>query len=301
MCLCCNTFGTGGYDMHNELPQGSILSPLLFNLMISDIPTDPSVPLAVYADDFVIWASGRDIPQISSKLQEYLNRLQTWFRRWGFRLSADKTVPIFFTKSTMNLSPPQVELDGNKVPFQNTHHFLGVTFDKKLTWKPHVENVVKRCKRKLNILRCLTGTKWGSSSKSLIKVYRAFIRSLLDYGCEAYDSATTTTKKALDSVQYQALRICAGGLPLTSLQSLQVEMGELPLDLRRQFVSSKYRQSIERSPNHPLPQNIGPCWQFDYLKGKDFLSKPFGYRTQSKIKKLDDRNCRTIPIPAMDF
>eukprot|EP00057_Strongylocentrotus_purpuratus_P034528 XP_795584.2 PREDICTED: probable thiopurine S-methyltransferase [Strongylocentrotus purpuratus] len=41
-------------------------------------------------------------------------------------------------------------------------------------------------------------------------VYRAIIRSLFDYGCEAYDSAAATTKKAIDSVQYQALRICAG-------------------------------------------------------------------------------------------
>ena len=68
-------------------------------------------------------------------------------------------------------------------------------------------------------------------------VYRALIRSLLDFGCEAYDSAAQSIKKSLDSIQYQALRICAGALPLTSLDSLQVELGEMPLDLRRQKTS----------------------------------------------------------------
>ena len=61
-------------------------------------------------------------------------------------------------------------------------------------------------------------------------------------------------------------------------------MGELPLHLRRQLLSSKYRQKIERHPNHPLIKHIEPCWQFEYLKGKN-VGKPFGYRLQCKIGK----------------
>ena len=248
-----------------------------------DIPTDPEVTISMYADDCAIWIAGKNIHTVVMKLQKYLDVLSSWFKEWGFTLSNEKTVPVLFTKSTIN-PLPVIKLEGNVLTYKNNHRFLGMIFDSKLTWQLHIENIVTRSKRKLNILRALTGTKWGSSSKSLLIVYRAIIRSIFDYGCQAYNSAADTTKKKLDSVQYQALRICAGGLPLTSLASLQVEMGEPPLDLRRQRLSSKYRQNIERHVNHPLEKHIKPCWQFDYLKGKN-VSKPFGYRLQSKIGK----------------
>ena len=61
----------------------------------------------------------------------------------------------------------------------------------------------------------------------------------MDYGCEAYDSASPTLKAKLDAVQYQALSICAGGLPLNSLEDLQVE-----LDLRRKALTEKFRAKI---------------------------------------------------------
>ena len=153
-------------------------------------------------------------------------------------------------------------------------------FDHHLTWKVHIEDIVARCKRKLNILRSLTGTSFGSSSKSLLMVYRAIIRSLLDYGCEAYDSASPSIKRKLDSIQYQALRICAGGLPLTSLAAVQVELGETPLDLRRKYLTDKFRKKIEMHTDHPLLPNIKPCWQFNLSKLQK-NNKPFGVRAEN--------------------
>ena len=120
------------------------------------------------------------IVHITEKIQKYLNLLICWFEEWGFRLSPVKTVPVFFTKSWNAALPPDIELNGNVLMYEKSHRFLGVIFDKSLTWQPHIENVITRSKRKLNILRCLTGTNWGSSSKSLIMVYRALIRSLFD-------------------------------------------------------------------------------------------------------------------------
>ncbi|XP_030839764.1 uncharacterized protein LOC115923421 [Strongylocentrotus purpuratus] len=110
-------------------------------------------------------------------------------------------------------------------------------------------------------------------------VYRALIRSLLDFGCEAYDSAAQSIKKSLDSIQYQALRICAGALPLTSLDSLQVELGEMPLDLRRQMLADRFRQKIEMHRDHPVILNVKPSWQMELLKLQK-NNKPFGCRTE---------------------
>ena len=275
------------------LPQGSILSPLLFNLMMSDIPTNDHVGILTYADDIAIYMSGTNIKFIGKKIQDYLIQLDNWFDKWGLTLSTSKTVPMLFTKRC-NPAFPIIKLKGIQLTFMDSHKFLGVTFDSKLQWHPHIENITKRCKRKLNFLRCLAGTSWGSSSKSLLLVYRSYIRSLLDYGCEAYDSAAESVKRPLDSIQYQALRICTGTLPLTPLVCLQAETGELPLDLRRQMLSAKFKLSIKRIQDHPILPHIQPCWQFEYLTDKS-TNKPFGYRTMETDSDIEPLT--PIPLP----
>lgn len=263
------------YEMYNGLPQGSVLSPLLYNIMMCDIPTDEYITTSVYADDCAIWISGNDIEFISDKLQYYLNTLEKWFTKWGFRLSQSKTVPVLFTKKN-KFKYPELRLNNTALSFQSKKKFLGMIFDQKLSWKTHIDMLVSKCKRKINILRCLTGTTWGSSSKMLLIVYKALIRSLLDFGCEAYDSAPSSVKQPLDSIQYQSLRICAGALPLTSLEALQTELGEMPLDLRRQMLADILRQKIAMHRDHPV--NANHNWQMDILKHqKNF--KPFGCRT----------------------
>lgn len=266
------------HEIYNGLPQGSVLSPLLYNIMMSDIPTDELITTSIYADDCVIWMSGNSIETISNRIQCYLNTLSEWLTKWGFRLSESKTVPVLFTKNN-KAKDPELRLNNDVLLFQSKKQFLGLVFDKRLTWQSHIDAIVLRCKKKLNILRCLTGTTWGSSSKSLLMVYRALIRSLIDYGCEAYDSASPSVKKPLDSIQYQALRICAGALPLTSLESLQVELGEMPLDLRRQMLAERFRQKITMHLDHPITLNVQPSWQMELLK-RQKNNRPFGCRTK---------------------
>ena len=70
---------------------------------------------------------------------------------------------------------------------------------------------------------------------SMRMLYRALIRSRLDYGCEAYDSACNSLKAKLDSVQCFALRLCVGALHTTPLHVLQVMCEEWPLYIRRRF------------------------------------------------------------------
>lgn len=64
-------------------------------------------------------------------------------------------------------------------------------------------------------------------------IYRAMIRSRLDYGCLVYGSAARTNLAKLDVVQAKALRVCCGAVRTTSIPALLVECGEMPLRLRR--------------------------------------------------------------------
>ena len=97
--------------------------------------------------------------------------------------------------------------------------------------------------------------------------YKALIRSILEYGCEALDSASNTIKQKLDSNQYQALKICTGAIHGTALSSLQIECGEPSLQLRRNFNNNTYMYGtkIELHKSHPNKNVKQDNWQKQYF------------------------------------
>lgn len=72
----------------------------------------------------------------------------------------------------------------------------------------------------------------GGLLKYHLNIYRALIRSTIDYGCIVYGKASKTSLQRLDRVQNRALRLCLGAMRTTPINALLVEAGELPLHLR---------------------------------------------------------------------
>lgn len=78
----------------------------------------------------------------------------------------------------------------------NCFKYLGLWFDKKLTWANHIDRVVDKCKRILNILRCLRGKEWGANRVSLKTLYTGLIWAVIDYGSIVYQSASKVVLKS---------------------------------------------------------------------------------------------------------
>lgn len=104
----------------------------------------------------------------------------------------------------------------------------------------HIQKIVDKCKKVLNVMRCLCGVEWGASRPALRTIYTGLIRSIFDYGCIIYGSAAKTCLSKLDVIQNQALRICCGAVKTTPVTDIQVEMGEMPLRLRRDQLALVY-------------------------------------------------------------
>ncbi len=81
------------FVIENGTPQGSIVSPLLFSIMINDVfeDLDNGLGLSLFADDGAIWKRGRNIALIVKKLQEAIAIVEEWSYKWGFKFSFDKT------------------------------------------------------------------------------------------------------------------------------------------------------------------------------------------------------------------
>ena len=86
--------------------------------------------------------------------------------KWRCKVSTAKTVCILFNKSG-KFDNQSLKLEFNKQKLRNERNpkFLGVTLDPGLTFKCYALEIKNRALRRLNILKCLKGKKWGLSLK----------------------------------------------------------------------------------------------------------------------------------------
>ena len=278
------------------IPQGSVLSPTLFNIFVNDLPTKVQhSKVSQFADDVAIWKSNRNLTFVTRQIQSDLNNIQAWCKAWGAKLSSRKTKCMVFSRRQLH-QIPSIKIENLDIEIVQNFTFLGMMFDSQLTWKPHIENIKTRCLKRINVLKSLIGSDWGSDTTSMLLLYRTLVRPILDYGSEVYDSAKPTITKLLDSVQYNALKTCSGTTFFTSLPALQTECGEMPLDLRRKMISSKHFIKLKSFPtHHPIREPILPCWHYELLDFKN--ESPFIKRIYLPPGEIESRASTHTKVP----
>ena len=244
-----NTFST----LHNQeegVPQGSVLSVTLFALAIhgiaSVIPKD--VMFSLFVDDLSLSFVASRMTVAERKLQLTIDRITEWAERRGFRFSASKTVVVHFCKIRGVHPDPDLCMYGQRITCKDEARFLGLIFDSKLSWVPHLKDLKVRCSQALNIFSVLSHTSWGTDRGHLTTLYKALIPSKLAYGCEVYSSATRARLSLLDPIHNAGIRLAAGAFKSSPIPSLLVDAGELPLDLRRQLLLVRYWYRVQSIP-----------------------------------------------------
>ena len=141
------------------------------------------------------------------------------------------------------------------------------------------------CQKTLNILRVVAHTDWGADKKTLLLLYRALVRSKLDYGCVVYGSARESLLKMLDPIHHQGL--CLGAFRTSPVYSLYAESGEPPLANRRLKLSLSYYTKLYSEMNNPAYENV-----FDRRLAEEFEKNPtcippFGIRIGPQAQKAE--------------
>ncbi|KAL0984649.1 hypothetical protein UPYG_G00144700 [Umbra pygmaea] len=105
------------------------------------------------------------------------------------------------------------------------------------------------------------------------------MRSVFDYGCIVYGSAATTSLKKLDVIQNQGLRLCCGAIKTIPIATVQVEMGEMPLHLRRDQLALVYWANLRGHGDKYLSQSV--LWQCQERENDRI--KSFGWTIRQKV------------------
>jgi len=182
--------------------------------------------------------------------------------------------------SSPQLHPdPQLFLNGSPIPVVQEVKFLGVIFDKKLSFLPHLRYLKNKCTKAINLLRIVAHTSWGADQQTLLHLYRSLIRSKLDYGCIVYGSAHGSYLQMLDTIQNHALRLCLGAYRTSPSSSLCVLANEPPLYIRRRKLSIQYCLKLSSYPQNPTHNTVFNCKFKDLFERKPNQIPPLSIRS----------------------
>ena len=248
----CRSMFSATNDLQNGLPQGSCISPILFNIMINDLfdNISPSISYSLFADDSAIWCSDYDPKHSIPRLQVALNQIHKWSEENGFIFSAPKSVAVIFTKNNIPQQCQPLRLSHNVIPYQSSFKFLGVILDRRLSMREHIKYVKTKCSRRLNLFRCISGTDFGADRKTLLHLYKSLIRPVIEYGSIVYAGASESSLAKLETIQNTFIRIALGVMKTSPVFALQVESMIPPLHYRRMEQTLRYKSKIEFLPDH---------------------------------------------------
>ena len=157
------------------VPQGSVLSPLLFLIYVNDLPPPhhKQNSLSQFTDDTAQWAFSLNVKFAANLLKQDLLKLATWCAKWRIKLNPEKTKVIIFSRSLLaRKAELNLTLYGEPLKIYPQVKFLGIIFDSKLTFQKHFEDILERCNTRYYRLRLLANKKWGPSPATLIQIYK---------------------------------------------------------------------------------------------------------------------------------
>ena len=160
------------HDLQNGLPQGSCLSPILFNIFIDDLFDDLPLQIrySLFADDAALWCTNADCDISVSRLQTGLSRLENWSRMNGLSFSAEKSASMVFSRHTSTKPSVHLHIYNTHIPYVHYFKFLGIVFDRNLSMARHVKYIQAKCSSRLNLFRCLTSSECGADRVTLLRL-----------------------------------------------------------------------------------------------------------------------------------
>ena len=199
------------------VPQGSILGPLLFLVYINDLPNGLKSNAKLFADDTSLFTIVKDRSVSANILNNDLQLISLWAYKWKMLFNPDPKKPaqeVLFSRKKQIQNHPTISLNNVQVERTTYQKHLGVILDEKLNFKEHVDSTISKVNKGVSLIKKLSHS---LQRKSLVTIYKVFLRPLIDYGDIIYDQPNNESFcEKLESIQYKAALAITGAIHGTS-------------------------------------------------------------------------------------
>ena len=175
--VCVNGTYSDWQETHAGVAQGSVIGPIMFLLMINDLPSHLQSNTRLFADDTSLIFSHPPSFDITNDINDEMTRLRQWADTWMIDLNPTKTKFMCISPPDNNRVTPSPSFHGTPIEIVDSHKHLGLIINNSLTWKDHIDYLVTKVSKRIGILRAL---KFRLTRTCLRTIYMTHIRSVLE-------------------------------------------------------------------------------------------------------------------------
>ena len=215
---------SGARLITSGVPQGSILGPLLFVMLINDLPSRLNTcSTLMYADDTVLFYSSKDVNEIERALCRDLQLLESWLRDNSLFLNKSKTECVLFgTASRLStVTSFSIYVSGSLIERVSEFKYLGVVLDKSLSWTAHVKYILGKAEKRVGMLSRI---RTNVTTDTAHLIYKSFILPVIDYSDTVWNCCGKVNSDNLEKLHRRAAHlIVRNQCSDAALQSLAME------------------------------------------------------------------------------
>lgn len=230
------------------VPQGSVLSPTLYNIFTSDLNITKSEK-AFFADDTCLYESAKSPNKIIRNLNAASKQLTDYSTKWKIKLNDTKTNATFFTRRTAQKWLPSegIKVRDCHIAWKNSTKYLGVILDKTLTFRPHVDALQEKALKFFGSLYPLLNRKSRLNTANKVRIFRAIIQSILLSACPVWGNCANYHIQKVQTIQNKCLKTIFGLPPyyntndlhrLASVPTIIQQISKINLNFRNKMLNS---------------------------------------------------------------
>ena len=232
-------------------PQGGVLSPLLWNLVVDELLKvfeRHSAYAFAYADDVTSLTTGKYLDIVTVNMQRNLNLMEGWCLEAGLRVNPAKTTAVLFTRNRVK-KLGSLKIFQKMINYSESIKLLGVTLDSKLLFKEHCQVICKKATASLMQCKRTVGKTFGLSPKVMLWIYTLIIRPIFSYSVLLWWNRLSINyiKQQLSSVQRLALLCTTGAQQTCSTAALETLLCLPPLDIYLRGQALMWCQRLKRN------------------------------------------------------